>query len=1102
MVQNARNPQIIAWNTHGLNPPRLAALELYLSMNRPVAVALSEIRLSPLSRHPAIPAYSCLFKPVSSASAGTALLVAKSHRGQPIVSRRRVDLELSKHVVCAEVKFPFLSFPIVLVSLYHHRTHESIRSQNWSDLKKCLSKLTGLGLPFVAVGDFNAKHHSWDASHQDAFGSDLSAHCASISAVVLNTVFCPNQPTFPRFNSVIDLAATSDPRMVSDTRPDPLSPLVSDHYPLVISLAPDSIPAFSPRVAHTKLDLDNASWDHFSNCLGAAAQSALTEARSTLAQHLAPIESVETINAIVTSSFSEAASLSIPSKRVGPDLKNWWSVLPGIPQALANLRRAHRSKTRHKTEAARQAWLSAKAAWARLSSEAKAKSWQDLCRKIEDPASHRLLWPRFHASVGRDASGITAIADDSQPLPSSLPESLDRLASHYSTVSAALPSVALTPDDDQIIRYVHYHSRSSPDDPLLDRDFSMAELHAALERVRRSASGPDGLSPLFLHHSPPAFRSVLLLLLNHSWSTGGLPKSWLRAHVCPIFKGRGSPPNLPKSYRPISLTSVLVKLLERMLLARLLRFLEGRNFFSRFQSGFRSGHSTLDQIYRLIDRIQAAFSSHSYVSVGFLDIVAAFDTVWHPGLLYKLFRAGIQGRAFRWIRAFLSDRELRVIFGSKHSGWFPVGAGVPQGSILGPILFLIYLNDLPILDAVSVAIFADDIALWPRLNNARGDAALNKALALISDWAKAWHIAFSTSKSVSMVFTRKLAPVTPLPLLLGSATLTRVHLFAYLGILFRPDLRWHDHCNRVISAAFLAAHHVARIIFSTGPSPRVIRQLVLTTVIPVVTYGWPLWSPPTRKHWLKLEAALCLPLRCALGLPANTHRLALQVEFGVVNPRIHHDRTSLAFAHRCHSLPATHPARSVFDQQYSRIPKPRTPKSHLTFGQTVKAIEAEWKIPLDGAQLAQLVSTRASGLSRQLELLHASPFSRSYDALKPPATPCPYIVNNPRPIAVLRGRLRLNRPHFNASLFKRKLSPSPFCPFCPTEQETTQHVVYDCVAHAHARFLLSAGLSACDCPNTLEIISGDVSKIPANIRTEVLSLTATFLSAVNAIRPI
>ena len=656
----------------------------------------------------------------------TALLVAKSHCGHPIVSRRRADLELSAHVVCAEVKFPFLSFPVVLVSLYHHRTHESTRSQNWSNLKKCLSKLSGLGLPFIAVGDFNAKHNSWDATHQDIFGSDLSLHCASLSAVVLNSVFCPNRPTFPRFNTVIDLAITSDPAMVSDTCPDPISPLVSDHYPLVIVLAPDSIPALSPRVTHVKLDLDNASWDHFSNCLGAASQSVLAEARSTIAQRLVPAESVECLNALVTSSFSEAASMSIPSKRVGPGLKNWWSAVPGIPQALATLRRTHRRKTRHKTEAARKEWLSAKAAWARISSEAKAKSWQDLCRKIEDPSSHRLLWPRFHASVGREASGISAIA-------SSPSDSLDRLASHYSSVSASIPPVSLTPDDDQISRHVHYHARFSLDDPLLDRDFSMAELNAALAHVRRSACGPDGISSLFLRHSPPSFRSVLLLLLNHSWTTGVLPKSWLQANVCPIFKGRGSPPNLPKSYRPISLTSVLVKLLERMLLARLLRFLEGRNFFSRFQSGFRSGHSTLDQIYRLIDRVQAAFSSHSYVSVAFLDIVAAFDTVWHSGLLYKLFRAGIQGRAFRWIRAFLSDRELRVIFGNAHSAWFPVGAGVPQGSILGPLLFLIYLNDLPILDAVSVAIFADDIALWPKLNNARGNAALNKALVLISD---------------------------------------------------------------------------------------------------------------------------------------------------------------------------------------------------------------------------------------------------------------------------------------------------------------------------------------------------------------------------------
>jgi hypothetical protein len=635
----------------------------------------------------------------------------------------------------------------------------------------------------------------------------------------------------------------------------------------------------------------------------------------------------------------------------------------------------------------------------------------------------------------------------------------------------------------------------------LDRDFSMADLNAALDHTRRAAPGPDTISPLFLRHSPPAFRSVLLLLLNLSWSHGVLPQSWLRAHVCPIYKGHGAAYNLPKSYRPISLTSVLVKLLERMLLARLVPFLGNRNFFSRFQSGFRAGHSTLDQIYRLIDRIQSAFSSQSYVSAAFLDIVSAFDSVWHPGLLFKLFRAGVQGRAFRWIRAFLSNRELCVIFGNASSAWFPVGAGVPQGSILGPILFLIYLNDLPIPTGVNVAIFADDIALWPNLNNARGDVALNKALALLIEWARTWHVLFSPSKSVAMSFTRKTNPVTPLPLMIGRSPLTRVPKFTYLGITLRSDLRWHDHCNRIISAAFLAASHVTRIITATGPSPRLIRQLVLTTVVPVISYGWPLWSPPTQKLWAKLESAICLPLRCALGLPPNTHRLALLVECGIVGPQIHHARTALAFAHRCNALPPSHPVRSVFFAQRTSVLKPRTPKSHRSFGHYIIAAEASWDIHCS-EQEARLVCTRVLGLTRQRSLLHASKSSRKYDALDPPAAPCPYILRDPRPTAVLRARFRLNRQRFNASLFSRKLSPTPFCSVCPDVPETAHHVLFDCPAHDLARHLLFAGLSACECPPDIAIISGDVSKVPGGVHSEVLAISARFFHAVNKIRPI
>ena len=178
--------------------------------------------------------------------------------------------------------------------------------------------------------------------------------------------------------------------------------------------------------------------------------------------------------------------------------------------------------------------------------------------------------------------------------------------------------------------------------------------------------------------------------------------------------------------------------------------------------------------------------------------------------------------------------------------------------------------------------------------------------------------------------------------------------------------------------------------------------------------------------------------------------------------------------------------------------KLRTPKSRYSFGQYVIAVETSWDIHCS-EQEAQLVCTRVPGLSRQRSLLHASKFSRKYDALDPPEAPCPYILRDRRPIAVLRARFRLNRLRFNASLFSRKLSPSPFCPVCPDAPETAHHVLFDCPAHDLARHLLFAGLSACGCPPDIAIISGDVSKV---VRSEVLAISARFFQTVNNIRPI
>jgi hypothetical protein len=178
-----------------------------------------------------------------------------------------------------------------------------------------------------------------------------------------------------------------------------------------------------------------------------------------------------------------------------------------------------------------------------------------------------------------------------------------------------------------------------------------------------------------------------------------------------------------------------------------------------------------------------------------------------------------------------------------------------------------------------------------------------------------------------------------------------------------------------------------------------------------------------------------------------------------------------------------------------------TPKSHRSFGHYIVAVEASWDIHCS-EQEAKLVCTSVLGLTRQRSLLHTSKFSRKYDALDPPDAPCPYILRDSRPIAVLRARFRLNRQRFNASLFSRKMSPTPFCPICPDVPESTHHVLFDCPAHDLARHLLFAGLSACDCPTDIAIISGDVTKVAGGVRSEVLAISARFFQSVNKIRPI
>lgn len=662
-----------------------------------------------------------------------------------------------------------------------------------------------------------------------------------------------------------------------------------------------------------------------------------------------------------------------------------------------------------------------------------------------------------------------------------------------------------------------WSASAHPDPKQLNELFTDIELNVSLAAQANTAPGPDSISAALLKHTDCKFRECLLFMCNLSWSTGALPACWKTADVCPIYKGNGADPNLPKSWRPISLTLCIVKTFERMIAVRLVDILEGRNFFSRWQAGFRHNHSALDQVYRLIDRVQQAFAAQDYVSVAFLDVVAAFDTVWIDGLLYKLHRAGVSGRAWQWIRCFLSARTFRVVSGSTSSDEFTLGAGVPQGSILGPLLFLVYINDIPTSSSVEVALFADDIVAWSVHDGAYGDRQLNHFLAKLHAWSVEWHVVFSMPKSGHMCFHRpRTEAPTPTSLVIGSGTLPIVHKYRYLGLLFVPTLSWRVHGNQAISRAFNAASRVASILTPSGPPPRLIRQLVQSVVLPAITYGFPLWQPTTKQQWSKLEAAVCLPLRCSLGLPISAQRLALLAEFGIVGPRLQYERSALVFAHRAHvklappqltdnsvyarnQAPPPHTTHALFTRQRLQRLEPHTPRHSIPFGKAVKTVEHFWDTEHTHKDCASSRSLTYTALSKQVKLIRNAPKPSRYADLDPKAQPTYYIMHDDRLTAILRARIRLNRHHFRARQHKLGLEPSPDCPVCQVP-ETAHHVLFDCVRFDLARQRCLAALSFFRVPSrlfSLSYITGDFGHVSKGAFTDVLHATGRFLHEVN-----
>lgn len=359
------------------------------------------------------------------------------------------------------------------------------------------------------------------------------------------------------------------------------------------------------------------------------------------------------------------------------------------------------------------------------------------------------------------------------------------------------------------------------------------------------ATGPDGLSGRFLKECSAEIAPSLTWLFNLSLSTGHVPEIWRSANVIPVFK-KGDK-SLCKNYRPVSLLCIVSKILERAVLNRTINFFS--QLITKAQHGFLQGRSTSTQLLTVFHEINKCLDSGTQTDCIYLDFSKAFDSVPHNLLCHKLKAFGFSDRLHAWFCSYLSNRMQRVMLEGTSSSWLPVSSGVPQGSILGPILFLLYTNDIGMNLSVGtqLALYADDAKIFRPIQSLQDCLSLQSDLLTLQMWSNKWGLKFNTTKCQILTIGRVVRHTFNYSL--NNSNLDHITEFNDLGVTITNFLSWNAHIHKIVAKANRLLGLIKRTLGFQAPAGAKLilyNSLVRSTLL----YASTIWYP--NKSGLKL----------------------------------------------------------------------------------------------------------------------------------------------------------------------------------------------------------------------------------------------------------
>ena len=461
--------------------------------------------------------------------------------------------------------------------------------------------------------------------------------------------------------------------------------------------------------------------------------------------------------------------------------------------------------------------------------------------------------------------------------------------------------------------------------------FRSSEVKSYLNDLDSSGgTDPNQIFPMFLRNSATILAPKLAKIFRDLLKAGSFPACWRTANITPIPKG-SSPTQFPSDYRPISITPIISKIFERLISRRLYSFIEANDLLPNSQFGFRKGLGTSDALLTLTNELQFTLDKFTGAEsrVVSLDFSSAFDRVNHDALLYKLSLMGIGGPVFNVLKEFLSERKQCVAVDGKFSNMERVLSGVPQGSVLGPLLFILFTADLGDNLENKIVSYADDTTLFARISNPSERISvarsLNRDLAKIQSWCELWGMKLNPKKTHSMIVSRSrtLYPPHP-PLSLCGTSLEESDHLLLLGVTLDSKLTFEKHI-RQMAASISQKIGILRKCYRTLGRSEAINKSFFAYVLPCFEYCAPVWSSAADSHLKLLDRALNKVKFYVPDISLNLWRRRAVSCLSLLY-KIYHDPKHMLHSSLYERFVPARPTRNVlrWNDLAFRIPTPRT----------------------------------------------------------------------------------------------------------------------------------------------------------------------------------